>query len=67
MSAIPTGAVIADKGYDSNALIEAVEASGAQAIIPPRSNRTTQRKTERSAPGDARVRGNLGSRERGER
>ena len=46
MSAIPTGAVIADKGYDSNALIEAVEASGAQAIIPPRSNRTTQRKTD---------------------
>ena len=46
MSAIPTGAVIADKGYDSNALIEAVEASGAQAITPPRSNRTTQRKTD---------------------
>jgi len=46
VSAIPTGAVIADEGYDSNALIEAVEASGAQASISPRSNRTTQRKTD---------------------
>lgn len=46
MAAIPTGAVIADKGYDSDALIETIEASGAQAIIPSRSNRTTQRKTD---------------------
>ena len=46
VSAIPTGAVIADKGYDSDALIETIEASGAQAIIPPRSHRTIQRKTD---------------------
>ncbi len=46
VEAIPTRAVIADKGYDSDALIETIEASGAQAIIPPRSNRTTQRNTD---------------------
>jgi len=43
IEAIPTGAVIADKGYDSDQLIECIEAAGAQAIIPPRKNRTTQR------------------------
>ena len=37
---------MADKGYDSDALIETIEASGAQAIIPSRSNRATQRKTD---------------------
>jgi transposase len=31
--------VIADKGYDSHKLVEAIEASGARAVIPPRSNR----------------------------
>ena len=43
IEAIPTGAVIADKGYDSDQLIAYIEASGAQAIIPPRKNRKTQR------------------------
>lgn len=38
-----TEAVIADKGYDSDALIETIEANGAQAIIPPRRHRNTQR------------------------
>lgn len=37
------GALIADKGYDANALVETIEASGAQAVIPPRSNRITPR------------------------
>jgi transposase len=31
--------VIADKGYDSDELIRTIEASGAEAVIPPRSNR----------------------------
>jgi transposase len=31
--------VIADKGYDSNAFVTTVTDSGAQAVIPPRSNR----------------------------
>ncbi len=43
IEAIPTDAVIADKGYDSDALIDLIEAAGAEAIIPPRSNRNTQR------------------------
>ena len=33
----------ADKGYDSDTLIEAIEHSGAQAVIPPRRNRLTPR------------------------
>ena len=37
------GAVIADKGYDSDALVQRIEEAGAQAIIPPRSNRKTPR------------------------
>jgi len=32
----PAQYVIADKGYDSNAIVQAVERSGAQAVIPPR-------------------------------
>ena len=41
-----TEAVIADKGYDSDALVAAIEATGAQAIIPPRRHRHTQRKVD---------------------
>jgi len=36
-------AVLGDKGYDANAIIDAIEASGATPVIPPRSNRTIQR------------------------
>lgn len=43
---ILTEAVIADKGYDSDALVATIEATGAEAIIPPRSNRKTQRKVD---------------------
>ena len=46
VEAIPTSAVIADKGYDSDALVDIIEASGAEAIIPPRNNRNTQRKVD---------------------
>jgi transposase len=35
--------VIADKGYDSSGLVETIEAQGAQAVIPPRSNRKQPR------------------------
>lgn len=34
---------IADKGYDSNAVIEAIEKKGMKAIIPSTSNRTIKR------------------------
>lgn len=40
---ITTEAVIAAKGYDSDALIGTIEATGAQAIIPPRRNRNSPR------------------------
>ena len=36
-------AVLADKGYDSDAIVEHVEAMGAKAVIPPKRNRKVQR------------------------
>ena len=36
-------ALIADKGYGSDALIEAVAAKGIYAVIPPKKNRTEMR------------------------
>jgi transposase len=41
------GALIADKGYDSDELVKAVEARGGAAVIPPRQNRTEQRDYDR--------------------
>ncbi len=35
--------VIADKGYDSDELVGVIEAGGAKAVIPPRSNRKKPR------------------------
>ena len=35
--------VIADKGYDADTFIEAIEATKAIAVIPPRCNRTVAR------------------------
>jgi transposase len=47
LEAVPTEAevqaVIADKGYDSKAVVEKVEARGAEAVIPTLSNRKVQR------------------------
>jgi len=42
-----TGYVIADKGYDSEQVLEKVEELGAIAVIPPRSNRKEQREYDR--------------------
>lgn len=47
IEAIPSDAVVADKGYDSNAFIETITTSGAEAVIPPRSNRLTPRTFDR--------------------
>lgn len=44
---IKTQSVVADKGYDANAFIATIEASGAQAVIPARSNRLAQRAYDR--------------------
>ena len=43
-----TGAVIADKGYDSDAFVNTIRATRAKAVIPPRSNRTTKRRYSRA-------------------
>jgi transposase len=40
---------IADKGYDSDAFVEAIEATGAAAVIPPRSNRNEPRSYDKEA------------------
>ena len=39
LTGFTTDAVIADKGYDSNEIVDMVERSGAEAVIPPRKNR----------------------------
>jgi len=39
--------VIADKGYDADPLVEDIQVQGAQAVIPPRSNRLELRDYDR--------------------
>ena len=43
LAGVSAEAVAADKAYDCDALIECISASGAQAVIPPRANRTEPR------------------------
>lgn len=43
---LPTERVIADKGYDSGAFVEVIEAGGAEAVIPSRSNRREPREID---------------------
>jgi transposase len=38
--------VLADKGYDSDAIVAYVTATGAQAVIPPKVNRLTKRQCD---------------------
>lgn len=40
---ITANAIIADKGYDSDAVVDRIEAAGASAVIPSKSNRKVQR------------------------
>jgi transposase len=44
---LPAKSVIADKGYDADALVQAIRAAGARAVIPPRSNRVSKRRYSR--------------------
>ena len=44
---IPIEVVIGDKGYDSRAVVEAIEAQGAEAVIPSRKNCKVQRVYDR--------------------
>jgi transposase len=41
-------AVLADKGYDADAIVQHIEASGAQPVIPPKANRKVQRSYDRT-------------------
>jgi transposase len=43
----PVEVVIADKGYDSRAVVEAIEAKGAEAVIPSLKNRAQPRDYDR--------------------
>lgn len=49
LSELASYQVIADKGYDSDALIRFIETQDSQAIIPPRSNRKIQRDYDQQA------------------
>jgi Transposase DDE domain len=44
MEGIAAAHLIADKGYDSDATVEQATSRGMNAVIPPRKNRTTQRR-----------------------
>jgi transposase len=46
------GALIADKGFDSNNFIRQVESLEALVVIPPRSNRLVQRPVDRNLYAD---------------
>ena len=48
LSGITAGAVIADRAFDANALIQAVEARGATVVIPPKRNRIFRRAYDQS-------------------
>ncbi len=47
VESIATEAVVADKGYDSDAFVESILATGAEAITSPRSKRLTPREYDR--------------------
>jgi transposase len=47
LEGIAAEAVAADKAYDSQSLVDHITASGAEAVIPPRANRTEPRTYDR--------------------
>ena len=47
LAGLKTNAVLADKGYDANDLVEYIRAGNAQAVIPPKRNRLEQREYDR--------------------
>ncbi|MDR0251124.1 MAG: IS5 family transposase, partial [Burkholderiales bacterium] len=44
---IDAGSLIADKGYDSDAIVEQAKTSGMQGVIPPKKNRKEQREYDK--------------------
>ena len=47
LDGLKADAVLADKGYDGDALIDSIQGSGAMAVIPPKRNRVVQRSYDR--------------------
>ena len=47
VNSIKTDAVVADKGYDSDAFVATITQTGAEAVIPPRNNRCAPREFDR--------------------
>lgn len=47
LAGIAARSVAPDTAYDCDALIETITAGGAEAVIPPRANRTEQRRFDR--------------------
>ena len=47
LSGLLARAVIADRGYDSQSLVDAIEQAGARAVIPSKKNRRRPRPIER--------------------
>jgi transposase len=43
LDGIKAGSVLGDKGYDSDAIVGTIEASGATVVIPPKENRIIKR------------------------
>jgi transposase len=46
MRGAPAEVVIGDKGYDSDGLVAAIQAKGAEAVIPPKKNRKVRRECD---------------------
>ena len=47
MNGIEADSLIADRGYDTNEIVEAATKAGMQAVIPPKKNRKTKRDYDR--------------------
>ena len=45
-------AVVADKAYDTNAIVEELTSQGIQVVIPPKANRVDQREYEKNLYAD---------------
>ena len=48
LAQITADAIIADKAYDSDAIVEMAQAAGAAAVIPPKKNRKHKRDYSKS-------------------
>jgi transposase len=47
ISGIDADALLADRGYDTNAIIDAAKAAGMEVVIPPKKNRKEQREYDK--------------------